>query len=202
MSLGLIIVLVVIWYYYKIPRKDQIDTQAIPRAYCIESNNEMPMQDHYECAAFSSAFVLRHFGVDADGQKLYEKYPRKLLDGTISPKGIIVFFQRLGYDASYLRGDIDTLKKQISLGTPVIMFIRVNPKQRYLHFVPVVGYDETHFYLVDSLSHTINCNEAHYNRKISFRELEGLWRTWLPFCQNSYIVVKHKEKRRVGEADD
>lgn len=69
---------------------------------------------------------------------------------------------------------------------PVVLLIRVFPEQRYLHFVPVVGYDEEYFYLADSLSHTIKSNEAHYNRKILIRDLEVLWRTWLPFCQNSY----------------
>lgn len=83
----------------------------------------------------------------------------------------------------YLRGNVNTLKKQISQGVPVILFIRVHPKQRYLHFVPVVGYDETHFYLAESLEHKINCDEEYYNRKISISELNTLWRSWLPFVK-------------------
>ncbi|MDR0269416.1 cysteine peptidase family C39 domain-containing protein [Paenibacillus sp.] len=149
----------------------------------------MDIQDNYECAAFSSAFVLRHFGIEADGNELYKKYPRKLLDGTVSPKGIIVFFKKLGFDVSYYHGNINTLKKQLNQDIPVIVFIRVFPNERYLHFVPVTGYDEKYFYLADSLNHTINCNETYFNRKVLISDLEAVWKTWVPFCKNSYIVI-------------
>jgi len=166
-----------------------MNTVNVPSTYYIQSSNRLDMQKNYECAAFSSAFVLRHFGLEANGTKLYETYPRKLLDGTVYPKAVVVFFRKLGYRAMYLRGNVNTLKKQISQGVPVILFVRVHPKQRYLHFVPVVGYDETHFYLAESLDHKMNCDEEYYNRKISISELNTLWSSWLPFCQNSYIVV-------------
>ncbi|MCI3919451.1 cysteine peptidase family C39 domain-containing protein [Paenibacillus sp. TRM 82003] len=155
----------------------------------IRSENRIELQDHYECAAYSSAYVLRHLGVDADGNELYKKYPRKLSDGTVSPKGIIVFFKKLGYHASFFYGNVNTLKMQLRKGIPVIVFIRVFPDQRYLHFVPVVGYDREHFYLAESLKHTINCTEAHYTRKITVRDFEKLWSTWVPYCKQSYIVI-------------
>ncbi|WP_426451979.1 C39 family peptidase [Paenibacillus sp. S-38] len=150
----------------------------------------MDIQHNYECAAFSSAYVLRHLGMESDGNKLYKDYSRKLYDGTVTPKGIVLFFKRLGYDASFFCGNVDTLKKQVNLGIPVIAFIRVFPNQKDLHFVPVVGYDEEYFYLADSLEHTINCNETYYNRKVLIQDFEALWRTWVPFCKNTYIVIR------------
>ncbi|WP_422657610.1 cysteine peptidase family C39 domain-containing protein [Paenibacillus sp. EC2-1] len=157
--------------------------------------NRKDIQKNYECAAFSSAFILRHFGKEADGNELYKKYPRKLLDGTINAKGIIVFFKKLGLDSTYLSGNIDTLKKQITQGIPVILFVRVFPNKRYLHFVPAVGYDEKFIYLVDSLPYTINCNEALYNRKVLISELGAIWKTWIPFCKSSYIVINQKSMK-------
>ncbi|WP_339282903.1 C39 family peptidase [Paenibacillus sp. FSL R5-0486] len=192
MFLNVLLWLIILWVislYFSFPKKDRMYTVNVPSTYYIQSSNRLDIQKNYECAAFSSAFVLRHFGLESNGTKLYETYPRKLLDGTVYPKAVVVFFRKLGYQAMYLRGNVNTLKKQISQGVPVILFIRVHPKQRYLHFVPVVGYDETHFYLAESLDHKINCDEEYYNRKISINELNMLWRSWLPFSQNSYIVV-------------
>ncbi|OKP99174.1 cysteine peptidase family C39 domain-containing protein [Paenibacillus sp. P46E] len=177
-------------YYFVLPTKDFISTNAIPNSYVIQSSNRMDIQHNYECAAFSSAYIMRHFGMEADGNKLYQDYPRKLYDGTITPKGVLLFFKKLGYDAFFCSGNVDTLKKQVNLGTPVIAFIRVLPDQRYLHFVPVVGYDDEYFYLADSLEHTINCNETCYNRKVFIRDFETLWKTWVPFCKNTYIVIR------------
>jgi hypothetical protein len=79
-------------YFYKLPKRDKINISDIPSSYCIQNENRMDIQQNNECAAFSSAFVLRHLGNEADGNDLYNKYPRKLLDGTVSPRGITVFF--------------------------------------------------------------------------------------------------------------
>ncbi|OMF15394.1 hypothetical protein BK131_10990 [Paenibacillus amylolyticus] len=192
MFLNVLLWLIILWVislHFSFPKKDRMYKVNVPSTCHIQSPNRLDIQKNYECAAFSSAFVLRHFGVESNGTKLYETVPRKLLDGTVYPKAVVVFFRKLGYEAMYLRGNVNTLKKQISQGVPVILFIKVQLKQRYLHFVPVVGYDETHFYLAESLDHKMNCDEKYYNRKISISELNTLWRSWLPFCQNSYIVV-------------
>jgi hypothetical protein len=80
----------------------------------------MDIQDNYECAAFSSAYVLRHLGIDSDANKLYQDYPRKLYDGTITRKGILMFFKKLGYDASFCSGNVDSLKAEVNLGIPKV----------------------------------------------------------------------------------
>lgn len=189
----IVFIFVLLSYFYKLPKRDKINLSDIPSSYCIQTVNSMDIQQNNECAAFSSAFVLRHFGNEADGNELYRKYPRKLLDGTVSPRGITVFFKKLGFDVSYYSGNANTLKKQIAQGIPVIVFIKVFPDKRYLHFVPVVGYDDNFFYMADSLKHTINCDEMHYNRKILISDLEDVWKTWMPFCKNSYIVIHQKQ---------
>ncbi|WP_337100086.1 cysteine peptidase family C39 domain-containing protein [Paenibacillus sp. YIM B09110] len=197
----IVFVFAVLSYFYKFPKKDKINISEIPSSYCIQTVNRMDIQQNNECAAYSSAFILRHLGNEADGNKLYSKYPRKLLDGTVSPRGITVFFKKLDFDVSYYFGNANTLKKQISQGMPVIAFIKVFPDKRYLHFVPVVGYDDEYFYLADSLKHTINCDEKHYNRKILISDLEAVWKTWMPFCKNSYIVIHQKQSNMTTSQD-
>ncbi|SEU19506.1 hypothetical protein [Paenibacillus sp. NFR01] len=125
----------ILLYYYPFPKKDSGLSRTVPPAHLIPSANRVDLQQHVKCAAFSSAYVLRHFGT----------------------------------------------------------FIREVPGKRYLHFVPVVGYDEVFFYLADSLAYRANCKETLYNRKISIGELQALWQTWLPFNRNSYIIVQRAE---------
>ena len=177
-------------HYYAFPKKDFINANGIPKTFFIDSNNRIDIQpNNYECAAFSSAYVLRNLGVEAEGSELYKTYPCKLYDGTVSPKGITKFFEKQGYNTVFYKGDINTLKKQISCGVPVIAFIKVFPSKSYLHFVPIVGYDEEYLYLADSLKCTINCNMKSYNRKISIKDFKDVWRTGIPFYENTYIVV-------------
>lgn len=184
-----IILTMIISYYYKFPKEDVVDASEIPKSYFIESSNRIDIQNNYECAAFSSAYVLRHFGIEADGNELYKNYPRKLLNGMIAPKGIIAFFKKYGYRMSFCKGSVNTLKKQISKGVPVIAFIKVFPGKGDLHFVPVVGYDEEYLYFADSLRYTINCNERYYNRKTTISDFETVWKTWIPFYKKTYLLV-------------
>ena len=119
MFLNVLLWLIILWVislYFSFPKKDRMYTVNVPSTYYIQSSNRLDIQKNYECAAFSSAFVLRHFGLESNGTKLYETYPRKLLDGTVYPKAVVVFFRKLGYQAMYLRGNVNTLKKQISQG--------------------------------------------------------------------------------------
>ncbi|WP_052088454.1 cysteine peptidase family C39 domain-containing protein [Paenibacillus wynnii] len=140
-----VFIAVLVSYYFIFPRKNLIDTNVFPNSYSIQSLNKIDIQRNYECAAFSSAYVLRHLGLESDGNELYKNYPRKLSDGTVSPKGIIIYFKKLRYDVSFYYGNVNTLKKQVNQGIPVIVFIRVFPDKRYLHFVPVVRYDKEYF---------------------------------------------------------
>ncbi|MBD3922961.1 hypothetical protein H8B09_29910 [Paenibacillus sp. PR3] len=91
MNVGLLLlilafVVVLRSYYIKPPKRDLIDTSELPKYYFIEKANRMDLQQSNECAAFSSAFILRHFGEEADGNELYRRFPRKRHNGTVDPK--------------------------------------------------------------------------------------------------------------------
>lgn len=112
--LVILIVIAMVSYYFILPKKDPINISEIPEPYVIQTSNKIELQKHYECAAFTSAYVLRHFGIEADGDQLYKKFPGKLLDGAVSLKGIILLFRKLDYKVSYYYGNVDTLKQQLS----------------------------------------------------------------------------------------
>lgn len=66
------------------------------------------------------------------------------------------------------------------------------PGKKWLHYVPVVGYDEFHFFLADSLPQLANCSEKGYNRKVSNEEFRKLWNTsmWkMPLYRHTFFRI-------------
>ena len=170
-----------------------------PASYLIQQNNRIDFQNNTECAAFSTAYLLRHFGIEAEGGALYKHFPSKTGIGTVYPKGILKVLRKNGFITNYYKGNINTLKCEVSKGNPVIVFIKVQKDRNYLHFVPVVGYDEQHVYLSESLKHLVNCHheDKGYNRKVPINEFKNLWnikRIHMLFYSNTYIAVEGATK--------
>lgn len=161
--------------------------------YVITKKNRIDIQTGYQCSAFSSAFVLRHFGVDVNGEELYQKMPNKIKDGYVYPKGIQNLFPQYGLRVKYCTGNLNALKCEVSKGNPVIVMIRVNAEKNWLHYVPVVGYDERHIFIAESLKELVNCNKKYYNREVNNSEFRKLWNTGMvkmPFYRNTYMVIE------------
>ena len=168
--------------------------EEYPPKYLIQRNNTFDMQRNKECAAYSTAYVLRHFGLNAEGDALYKNFPSKTRSGTIYTKGIRTVLKSYGYKTKYYKGSIQSLKYEVSKGIPVIVFIKVHKNQSALHFVPVVGYDEEYIYVSESLKELVNCDETGYNRKIPINEFKQLWDVktlYMPFYSNTFVTVKN-----------
>lgn len=161
---------------------------SIPKQYMIESENYFDYQPHYECSGYSSAYVLRSLGEDADGLELYNDISNKNYDGTVPPENLIEFLKAKGYSANLRSGTMLQLKNEISKGTPVIVFVRVSPGENYYHYLPMVGYDENNLYAAESLQFMTNVENEHYNRIISNSDFENMWETGV-FRKNSYITI-------------
>ena len=123
-----------VWRFNKHP-------QAL-KQYLITADNHIDFQHAKECAAFSTAYVLRHFNIDADGNALYPHFPFKFPDGSISPLGIRLALKRYGFKTKYYKGNIQSLKSELEHGIPVIASLYSTPASKVRHFVPVTGYDE------------------------------------------------------------
>ena len=61
------------------------------REVIITKANRIDLQNGYQCSAFSSAYILRHFDIEEHGDNLYEVIPNKKKDGCVYPKGILNF---------------------------------------------------------------------------------------------------------------
>lgn len=165
-----------------------------PANYLIKRNNRIDIQNNRECAAFSTAYVLRHFGIEADGDELYTNFPSKMKSGNVYPKGIRTVLSKKGFKTIYYKGNINSLKYEVSKGIPVIVFIKVHKDRNNLHFVPVIGYDTEYIYLSESLSQLVNSNDDNnsYNRKVPINEFRKLWNVKnvnMLFYSNTYITV-------------
>lgn len=206
MNLALCIVLIAILLYLIITTvvniillgalRIQISRNCKINQFLIQTENRIDLQQGVTCSAFASAYVLRHWGMDADGNQLYPLMPNKMNDGYVYPKGIQNLFPRYGFQVKYCTGNLNALKNEICKGNPVIVMLRTHPHQNWLHYVPVVGYDENHLFLAESLPELTNCSTTHYNRKVKNSEFKKLWNTSMikmPFYRNTYMTVKKSQ---------
>lgn len=159
-------------------------TYDFSETYMVKQENQFAYQPGYECSAFASAYVLRHYGEKADAMELYPNFPNKLANGEgVYPKGIVKFFQDRGYEAEYVEdATVEEIKYEISSKkAPVIAHIHVEEPVETIHathYVPIVGYDEENFYFAESLAYYANYKEEEnlaYNRKTSIAQFEKLW---------------------------
>ena len=68
--------------------------RTYPADYLIQQGNRLEFQNNTECAAFSTAYVLRHFGMAEEGDALYMNFPSKTRAGNVYPKGIRTVLQK------------------------------------------------------------------------------------------------------------
>ncbi len=162
--------------------------------FIITKDNIISFQSGNECAAYSSAYVMRHLGLEADGNEIYNIMTGKLKDGCVYPKGILNLFPKYGLHIKYCRGNLNSLKNEISKGNPVIVMIRTYADKSWLHYVPVVGYDENNIFIAESLKELVNCNEKYYNRTVENSEFKKLWNTCMlkmPLYKNTYMLISN-----------
>ena len=173
---------------YISPPKDEVESfDYPPEFFCAGAENRIDYQTDGKCAAYAAAYLLRHFGKNADGEKLFPELNRQF--GFASANSITDVFEKHGCQAKAYHGSVDTLKQRLAEGNPIIVFIRI-PKDT--HYAVVVGYDEQHIYLVDSLAENANASDAQYNRVLTTEDFEDIWKTGTLLPDNIYIMFPSK----------
>ena len=169
---------------YISPPRDEVESFYYPpEFFCASAENRIDYQTNGKCAAYAAAYLLRHFGEDADGEALFPELKRPL--GFVSANSIMDVFERHGYHSKAYHGSVDTLKQRLAEGNPVIVFIRIPGDT---HYAVVVGYDEQYIYLADSLAENANASDAQYNRVLTTEEFEAVWKTGTLLPDNIYIT--------------
>lgn len=181
----------------------QFSMKCRKKEFSVTKANRIDLQNGYRCSAFSSAYILRHWDIEEHGDNLYEVIPNKMRDGCVYPRGILNILSQYGFKVKYCAGNIAALKNEVSKGNPVIVMIRIRTDKSWLHYVPVVGYDEQYIFIAESLADFANSDEQYYNRKISVKEFKKLWNTSMlkmPFYRNTYITITVGTYRRRSQA--
>lgn len=181
--------------------KDVVESskETVPEVYMVNDDNAIDYQPGLECAAFSSAYLLRHYKEEGDGLKLYENFPSRLPEGGVMPHGIVEFFDERGYAAEFKSdGTVEMLKELVSHGTPVIVFIHLEEPYETTHnthYIPLIGYDTDYLYFAESLIEYANCKneeDVSYNRKTEIRKFERLWANIDGTWDYPYFVITKK----------
>ena len=172
------------------------DPSALPgspldaETFAIDPMPRAESQSRNECAAMSTAFVLRFYGQDAKGLEIYEQIEEKNPDGTINPKPLKNFWDKMGgFGMNVFKGDADALKNAVSHNIPVIVLINCPGGW---HYVPVVGYDQRFVYIQDSVPSFRNSSGGVCNRKESWKDFEALWNVVLPNSDHLMFVAVKK----------
>lgn len=163
--------------------------------YLIEKDNYFEVQNECECAAFASAYLLRHLGHEIRGFDLYDTIPKKFLmnNGGVYPKGVIYMLNQYHHRMEYCRGNISALCNEVAKGNPVIVLIKTRTDKNWLHYDSVVGFDSENIYLAESYKTLIGEDKKNYNRKIPIKEFQKLWRTndfKMPLYKNTFYRLK------------
>ena len=110
-----------------------------PANYLIKQDNRIDIQNKRECAAFSTAYVLRHFGMEADGEKLYTNFPSKIRSGNVYPKGIRTVLRNMGFKTNYYKGNILLViaydRDKVQIITILLYFNKYNYGRSFTNFV-------------------------------------------------------------------
>ena len=167
------------------PPKDRSTDPNYPlEFFCTGGENRIDDQTDGNCAAYAAAYVLRSLSEQTDGERIAPEMGR--IFGFVPAESIVRVLEKHGFSAKAYHGDVDTLKKRLSGGVPVIVFLSI-PNDT--HYAVVVGYDTQYFYLVDSLPENKNADGTQYNRKLTIEEFEKVWKTDTVLPDNIYIAA-------------
>ncbi len=183
--------------------KPAFRSEPAEKEYLIKAKNRMDIQKNTECSGYSSAHVLRSFGIEASGKELYKNMPGKWSNGAVLPRNLKKALEQMGFKVSYRSGNKETLKAELCKGNRVIAFVRTRLGRKWLHYVSVVGYNEKEVFIADSLDETINCDEEFFNRRLPWEEFMKYWNIreiYLPFYKYTYLVIEKPEIKREEEA--
>lgn len=187
-----IFMMFVIYCLTPFPKKDDIAVNY-PTSFIITTENSFETQVVNECSAFSSAYVLRHFGENETGLALYEKFGYKLpFSGYVLPKGILDYFEDSAYEVNMYTGTFETLKTQLTAGTPIIVL--VGDRLNWQHYMTVVGYDDDlkEVYFFDSLREGDENEDAPGNRTLSTDYFLSMWDNGLPIFNQLYFTIEKR----------
>lgn len=164
----------------------------LPNKFDVPINTGFEIQGKNQCAAFSTAFILRNFNRKAEGSEVYTGIPYKIpISGYVLPKGVVTYIQSQGFSPTLFKGDISSLKTRLVQGNNPIIVL-VGNGLLWQHYMTLVGYDnekqELHFF--DSGREKDENADLPGNRTMAEDYFLKWWNNGLPVFNHIYISVE------------
>jgi hypothetical protein len=172
--------------------KHQNSADELSKRFAIPINTSFEVQGRNQCAAFSTAFVLRNFGQPAKGSEVYSELPYKIpISGYVLPKGIVTYLKTKGFSPRVLKGDLNTLKsKLVEDSNPLIVL--VGNGVFWQHYMTLVGFDneKSELYFFDSGREKDENAELPGNRTMTKEYFLKWWDNGLPIFNHVFITTE------------
>lgn len=172
------------------PDRDSISF-ATQKKFAVPIYTDFERQEKNQCAAYSTAFILRNLGKQAKGIEIYAKIPFKIpISGYVLPKGVISYLQSQGLKPMIYKGDLSSLKARLVQGaTPVIVL--VGNGLFWQHYMTLVGFDDDkcELYFVDSNKANDENAKLPGNRTMTYDYFLKWWSNGLPVFNHVYLTV-------------
>lgn len=184
----------VIYILSPFPKSD-VKTSGLPDKFAVPIDTGFERQGKNQCAAFSTAFVLRNVGIAAEGSEVYTQIPYKIpISGYVLPKGIASYLESQGIKANIFKGTLESLKSRLVQRTEPIIVL-VGNGLLWQHYMTLVGYDseKQEMYFFDSGRDGDENGELPGNRTMAEDYFAKWWDNGLPVFNHVYITVESKE---------
>jgi len=172
------------------PNSDAISF-ATQKKFDVPIYTDFELQGKNQCAAYSTAFVLRNSGKQAKGIEVYDEIPFKIpISGYVLPKGVISYLESQGLKPMIYNGDLSSLKARLIQGTAPIIVL-VGNGLFWQHHMTLVGFDDdkSELYFVDSNKVNDENAELPGNRTMTNDYFSKWWSNGLPVFNHIYITV-------------
>jgi len=157
----------------------------------VPIHTDFEQQGKNQCAAYSTAFVLRNSGLQAKGIEVYAKIPFKIpISGYVLPKGVLTYLESQGLNPIIYKGNLSSLKARLVQGAaPVIVL--VGNGFFWQHYMTLVGFDDDkgELYFVDTNKLKDENLELPGNRTMTTDYFSQWWSNGLPVFDHVYIAV-------------
>ena len=175
------------------PIRDSISF-ATQKKFDVPIYTNFELQGKGQCAAYSTAFVLRNAGEQAKGIEVYAKIPFKLpISGYVLPKGIISYLQSQRLKPMIYKGVLSSLKARlVHENAPIIVL--VGNGLLWQHYMTLVGFDDdkSELYFVDSNKGIDENAKLPGNRTMTNDYFLQWWSNRLPAFNHVYITTGEK----------
>ena len=172
------------------PNSDSISF-VTQKKFSVPIYTDFELQGKNQCAAYSTAFVLRNSGKQAKGIEVYAEIPFKIpISGYVLPKGLISYLQSQGLKPMIYKGDLSSLKARLVKGNAPIIVL-VGNGLFWQHYMTFVGFDDdkSELCFVDSNKEIDENAELPGNRTMEKDYFLKWWNNGLPFFNHVYITV-------------